>query len=164
MKIYFIRHGIAEDSLLAQESGRDDRARHLTDEGVEKANKIARFLYSLDSDLEKIYSSEYVRAEETARIFAKEYDFQEIEILTGMGPFDGPKRIIELVRDCQYQKIAIFGHEPSMSKSISTLLNCTGQSIHKLKKCGIVCVEKKGQEYFLQFILTPKIILKLEAP
>lgn len=160
MRIYFIRHGIAEDAIEALQSGRVDSSRQLTKEGVEKANKIAKFLYTLDPNIEKFYSSVFLRAQETAEIFAGVYEFQEIETLVGVGPFDGPKRIIELVRDCEYQKIIFFGHEPSISKAISALLGNPEHTIHKLKKCGILCLEKKGQEYLLQFILTPKIVLQ----
>src|SRR3989338_1304797 len=64
-EIYILRHGHAQD--ISDGLGDFDRA--LTEEGIEKINKLALFFNTLDANIEIVLSSPYIRAKQTAEVF-----------------------------------------------------------------------------------------------
>ena len=67
MKLYLVRHGIADDR--DDPKCPPDPKRRLTPEGIAKTRKAARGLATLDPSPELLLSSPYLRALETARVF-----------------------------------------------------------------------------------------------
>ena len=68
MRLYFFRHGYAED---AQPPEFDDFPRRLTDKGVERTEVTGHALEKLGVKPTLLYTSPRVRARQTAEILAK---------------------------------------------------------------------------------------------
>jgi phosphohistidine phosphatase SixA len=73
VKLYFLRHGIAEDVS----STGFDRDRALTDEGIAEMERAARGLKRLKLDLDLVLASPYTRARQTAAIVAHDLDLED---------------------------------------------------------------------------------------
>ena len=80
MKLYLVRHAIAEEKASSQKDG--DRA--LTDEGREKMMRAAAGLHAMDVAIEAIATSPLRRARETAARIAEALDAPEPTILHGL--------------------------------------------------------------------------------
>ena len=73
MQLYIVRHGIAierEDPKCPP-----DPERYLTEEGVEKTKQVAKSMAVLGVTGDLFLTSPYVRAAQTAEIFASALDF-----------------------------------------------------------------------------------------
>ena len=68
MEIYVVRHGIAIDR--EDPKCPPDPERYLTEEGIEKTKRVAAAVAALSSTPDVLLSSPYVRATQTAEIFA----------------------------------------------------------------------------------------------
>ena len=68
MQLYVVRHGIA----IGREDPKcpPDAERYLTEEGVEKTREVAKGVAALGATADLFLSSPYVRAMQTAEIFA----------------------------------------------------------------------------------------------
>src|SRR5262249_54586249 len=78
MKLYIVRHGIAidrEDPKCPPEA-----ERYLTEEGIAKTRNVARAVAQL-ADADLLISSPYVRALQTAEIFAAALKYPKQKIL-----------------------------------------------------------------------------------
>ena len=72
MQLYIVRHGIAidrEDPECPPEA-----ERYLTEEGVERTKQVAEAVAALGIHADLMFSSPYVRATQTAAIFASELE------------------------------------------------------------------------------------------
>lgn len=88
MKLYITRHGQTQWNTIKKLQGWKDSP--LTEEGIKRAEKLAKRLKSIDFD--KIYSSPQKRALDTAKIL----NYKDIEIVTldelkelGLGKWEG---------------------------------------------------------------------------
>jgi len=86
MQLYIVRHGIAidrEDPKCPSEA-----ERYLTEDGVKKTRQVAKGLAALGLHSDLMISSPYVRAMQTAEIFAValEYPKQKIRHSEGLLP------------------------------------------------------------------------------
>jgi len=78
MQLYIVRHGIAidrEDPKCPPEA-----ERYLTEEGVEKTKQVAEAVAALGIQADLMFSSPYVRATQTAAIFASELEYSKQKI------------------------------------------------------------------------------------
>src|SRR6266481_209201 len=78
MQLYIVRHGIAidrEDPKCPSEA-----ERYLTEEGVEKTKQVAKGIASLGVHADLMLSSPYVRAMQTAVIFAGALEYPKPKI------------------------------------------------------------------------------------
>ena len=135
MQLYFLRHGVADwpnwDSTR-------DAERPLTDEGIEKMKAEAKFIAQLGLGLDAIVSSPFTRAYQTAEAVAKRLDLEVTEDPLLAPGFDA-QRLRELVRRYPDAKaIALVGHEPDFSRTISELI---GGGRVVLKKGGLARVD-----------------------
>ncbi len=73
MQIYIVRHGIAIDR--EDPKCPPDPERHLTEEGVEKTKQVAKGVAALGVTGDLFLTSPYVRAMQTAEIFASALDY-----------------------------------------------------------------------------------------
>ncbi len=71
MELYLLRHAIAEEPSSARYS--DDSLRPLTQEGIEKMRQAATGAKKLEIEIDLILSSPFVRAKQTAEIFAESF-------------------------------------------------------------------------------------------
>src|SRR5229473_955684 len=89
MQLYIVRHGIAidrEDPKSPLEA-----ERYLTDEGIERTRQVAKGIAALGVHADLMISSPYVRATQTAAIFAGALDYPEQRIRQSESLLPGPR-------------------------------------------------------------------------
>ena len=164
MQLYIVRHGIAIDR--EDPKCPPDPERYLTEEGVEKTRQVAKGVAALGATAELLLSSPYVRAMQTAEIFASELDYAKQKIrrtdllLLGAEP---SLLFRELARDKQVSSIFLFGHAPQLDDIIATALG-SKRHITSLKKAGVALVELNRLSPpigLLAWLATPKILRRV---
>ena len=159
MKLYLIRHAIAED--LADHE--DDSLRPLTEKGREKMKRISQALKELGVQPDVIVSSPYLRARQTASILAKELKYKE-ELLYSdfLTPMAEPNDMIgEINEKFSVDELMLVGHEPNLSSLASVLLAGSPDLSINFKKGGACCLSVDDLHYdrkaTLEWLVTPKI-------
>lgn len=143
MEIYVVRHGIAIDR--EDPKCPPDPERYLTEEGIEKTKRVAAGVEALGASPDLLLSSPYVRAIETAEIFAAALDYlkQKIRRTDLLLPGAEPTLFFrELVKDKQTSTVFIFGHAPQLDDLIATALG-SKHHLTSLKKAGVALLELK---------------------
>jgi phosphohistidine phosphatase len=161
MQLYVVRHGIAIDR--EDPKCPPDPERYLTEEGIEKTKRVAAAVAALDAAPDLFLSSPYVRAMQTAEIFATAlgYAKQRIRRADLLLPGGDPTLFFrELAKDKQTSTLFVFGHAPHLDELIATALG-SKHHLTSLKKAGVALLELKrvsppnGQ---LLWLATPKIL------
>src|SRR5258707_1532687 len=123
MKLYIVRQGIAIDR--EDPKCPPDPERYLTEEGVEKTREVAKGIVALGAAPDLFLSSPYVRAMQTAEIFAGvlEYSKQKIRRTDLLLPGGEPSLFFrELARDKQSSADFCFWYAPPFADLIATSL------------------------------------------
>ncbi len=157
MKLYFLRHGAAEERT----DSRRDYDRRLTSEGIEEMKYVAVGLSRLVGEVDLLLSSPLPRALETARIVE-----QVVKVASGglriseslaAGTL-GSRQLEDLLHGVpQSHRVMFVGHEPDLSGVVQVL---TGASI-EMKKAGLAFIEAYRIEPnggVLRWLLTPRLI------
>lgn len=155
MKIYFLRHGAAEE----RRPGLRDFDRRLTEEGIAEMKRVALGLARLEIEVDHILTSPLPRALETAQIAGAALQAKTGVLVTSdelaAGAF-GLGELQALVRKTpSAQRLLLVGHEPDFSEVVRDL---TGASI-EMKKAGLAFVETNRIEQdtgVLRWLLTPR--------
>lgn len=135
MRLYFLRHGIAED----RHPGGSDHSRRLTPEGVEEMERVSRGMQALGLDFDLILTSPLTRARETAGIVARTLRAEEClreEPRLACGCRLGDLQSV-LTHCAGKSRVLLVGHEPDFSTLASAL---TGGSRVRMKKASLACV------------------------
>lgn len=143
MEIYVVRHGIAIDREAPKCPA--DPERYLTPEGIEKTKKVAAAVAAMDLSADLFLSSPYVRAMQTAEIFADALDYakQKIRQTDLLLPGAEPTMFFrDLAKDKHTGRLFIFGHAPQLDDLIATALGLK-HHITSLKKAGVALLELK---------------------
>ena len=143
MEIYVVRHGIAIDR--EDPKSPPDPDRYLTEEGIEKTKRVAAAVASLSGSPDLLLSSPYVRAMQTAEIFASALEYPKAKIRRSDLLLPGAEPTLffrELAKDKQSSTIFIFGHAPQLDDLIACALG-TKLHITSLKKAGVALIELK---------------------
>jgi len=159
MNLFFLRHGKAHPR---GPRWRPDRKRPLTREGEDDMFDVARGLQAMEVAFDAILTSPYARARRTAEILAQVYQSRKLFETSHLVPDAPGKAMVDNItqnfRDAR--GIVLVGHEPGMSRLISTLLTGEDGMEMELKKAGFckLSVEKLvfGQCACLHWFLTPK--------
>lgn len=160
MNLYFMRHGIAADSMDSSEGS--DRERRLTSKGVKRMTKAAKGLAALSLTFDRILTSPLERARQTAKIVAETLRLESgVEEIEQLSPACSVKDLLAALEAYAGQKeILLIGHEPLLSDTISFLLSGKSSAAIQLKKGGLCCLEVDGvpprDNAVLQWLLTPK--------
>jgi phosphohistidine phosphatase len=164
MQIYIVRHGIAIDR--EDPKCPPDPERYLTEEGVEKTKQVAKGVAALGITSDLFLTSPYVRAAQTAEIFASALDYskQKIRRTDLLLPGAEPSQLFrELAKNKQASTVFLFGHAPQLDDIIATALG-SKKHVTSLKKAGVAFVELKrlsppiGQ---LAWLATPKMLRRM---
>ena len=164
MQLFIVRHGIAidrEDPKCPAEA-----ERYLTEEGIKKTREVARGVSSLADQPDLLLSSPYVRALQTANIFATElkYPKQKIRKTNLLLPGSDVAALFrELARDKNLETVFCFGHAPHLDEMIAAILGSKHDAT-SLKKAGIACFDLRRvapPSGTLSWLATPKILKKL---
>lgn len=159
MKLYLVRHAIAEDSADYE----DDSLRPLTEKGRDKMKKIAAALGELGVAPDLIVSSPYLRARQTADILAKELKYgEEPAYSDSLVPMGEPDDMIgEINEKYAVDELMLVGHEPNLSALAGVLLAGNADIAIDLKKGGVCCLSVDDLRYdrkaVLEWLITPKI-------
>jgi len=163
MQLFIVRHGIAVDR--EDPNCPADPDRFLTDEGMEKTRQVAKGVAEIGAVPDRMLTSPYLRAVQTAEIFAallgcSKQKIQKSDLLL---PGAEPLQLFrELAKDKELSVAFIFGHAPHLDDVIATAVG-TKHHITSLKKAGVALVEltrlvpPSGE---LVWLATPKLLRK----
>ena len=117
MRLYVIRHGKAEGGSATGL----DRDRRLRDKGERQAEYLAQRLRDADVPPERIVTSSFVRAFETARPIAVALDLdlvgdERLEVGEAVSP------VLDLIEEHAAEGLAIVGHNPQLEILVSALV------------------------------------------
>jgi phosphohistidine phosphatase len=161
MDLYIVRHGIAIDR--EDPKCPPDPERYLTEEGIEKTKRIAKAVVAIGVTADVLISSPYVRAQQTAEIFASAlgYAKQKIRHSDLLLPGADPALFFrELAKDKQSSSIFVFGHAPHLDELIAAAFG-SKHNITTLKKSGVAALTLKRispPSAQLLWLATPKIL------
>jgi phosphohistidine phosphatase len=164
MLLYVVRHGIAIDREDPKCPA--DPERYLTEEGTEKTRQVAKGLAATGATPDLFLSSPYVRAHQTAEIFAHALDYakQKIRRTDLLLPGAEPSLLFrELAKDKQSSSVFLFGHAPQLDDIIATALGAK-HHVTSLKKAGVALLELKRvspPSAVLAWLAPPKLLRKL---
>jgi phosphohistidine phosphatase len=143
MQLYIVRHGIAIDREDPKCPA--DPERYLTEAGIEKTKQVAKGVAAMGISADLFLTSPYIRANQTAEIFAHAVDYskQKIRRTDLLLPGAEPSLLFrELAKDKQSSTVFLFGHAPQLDDIISFALGLKGH-ITSLKKAGVALIELK---------------------
>jgi phosphohistidine phosphatase len=163
MQLYIVRHGIAIDR--EDPKCPPDPERFLTEEGIEKTSQVAKGVVEIGAVPDLMLSSPYIRAWQTAEIFANAFEYPKHKIgktdllLPGAEPL---QLFRELAKDKHSAAVFVFGHAPHLDDLIATAIG-SKHHITSMKKAGVALVELRrlvppGGE--LVWLGTPKLLRK----
>lgn len=156
MKLFFLRHGIAEDAHGTV----SEKDRALTDEGREQLALIAQALQKLGVKPDLILTSPLVRAQQTAEIVAPVVGSQ-VAVANELQPGCILEDLQRLLSRYQHDTILLIGHEPDFSSMAARLINADERGI-VLKKAGLIRIEIQGRPQAgrgrLSALLSPKML------
>ena len=165
MNLYIVRHAIAVKRGTPGYD--DDSQRPLTDKGRKKMNKIVKGLRQFGIELDTILSSPYVRARDTAKILANEFNrVDQIRFTDNLIPPGDFKDLInEIQEKYDVESLALVGHEPMLGELISWLTTGNKDLQIDFKKGG-VCYLSADHLYqdhraTLEWLLTPALMVEL---
>jgi phosphohistidine phosphatase len=120
MQIYLVRHAIAEPGGA---SWPDDSLRPLTEEGRRRFAAASAGLARFEGIPERILTSPYVRARQTAELLAAaEGSASVVESFAALEPGHSPSTILARLRKQKGDRVALVGHEPDLGHLAATLL------------------------------------------
>lgn len=159
MKIFFMRHGIAEPA----HGSIKDHNRALTEEGRSQVNQIAQALQRLSIKPDIILTSPLVRAAQTAEIVAPALGVR-LETVNELQPGCNLDDLQRLLRRYPQETVMLVGHEPDFSALAARLINADERGI-LLKKGGIIRIDIDGRPQAgrgrMVMLLTPKTMMLL---
>ena len=169
MRVVLLRHAIAEDRYVFHMSsnGAPDSQRPLTSEGIKKMKLAGKGLYrALDKDVQRVFTSPYTRARETAELFLEaipKKNRPELELSDLLTPGCSISTIIRWLETVN-GTIVLVGHEPDMSWLMQQF---AGGQMYNVKfgkagACMINFAKNPGESYgVLQWFLSPSVLRKL---
>jgi phosphohistidine phosphatase len=166
MKLYILRHAIAEDR--DENLYPDDSLRHLTEKGEKKMVKIAEHLKDMGLQVDLILTSPYVRAYETAKIVAKTFGIKKKQLVLNdhLTPSGFAKDLIaEINENYQVDNLMLVGHEPYLSDLVAMLVAGDPSVSIAMKKGGLCClsVDNLGYEKCatLEWLMMPTQLTRM---
>ena len=161
MNLYFLRHAIA---VPRGTPAFKDENRPLTKDGARKMKEIAQGMLALKLKFDRIATSPWLRARQTADIVAKIFG-QEVEIWKSLIPSEDPRQLIAALRKSSDENLLLVGHEPHLSQFISVLISGGPDTQIGFKKGGLCMVSSDdliyGQCATLHWLLGPSHLRKL---
>lgn len=162
MILYLVRHGLAVDRTDPKSPPEAERP--LTARGVQKTRAAALGLRALGIKPDAVITSPFVRAAQTAEIFAEAIGFplDKIRVSEALKPAENPADILKEISHLKAKEVACFGHAPHVDLLIAQLAGARSP-FTVLKKAGVACFEQPSahSRWDLLWILTPKMLREL---
>jgi phosphohistidine phosphatase len=166
MRLSLLRHGIAVER--GSSGYENDSERPLTAKGERRMRRIAEGMLALGLAYDLILSSPYLRARQTADLVAQVLKTPEgVQLSDTLTPEGNPRQLIEALHtdDHEQQDILLVGHEPYLSRLISTLLTGGPNLPVVMKKGGLCALDvstlRFGRCASLVSLLTPRQLRRL---
>ena len=166
MRISLLRHGIAVDRGTPGYD--DDSQRPLTAKGERRMQRAAEGMLALGFAPDLMLSSPYRRTQQTADIVAQVLKLSDgPRLSTTLAPDGAPRQLIEELQsaDRTSQDMLLVGHEPYLSRLISTLLTGNPNLPVVMRKGGLCTLEldtlRFGRCAQLIWLLTPRQLRRL---
>jgi phosphohistidine phosphatase len=137
LELCFFRHGIAvekDDPSVAS-----DEERPLTEDGARKTRAAAEGLKRLDAGYDKILTSPWLRAKQTAAILADVLALPSPEELPELAGDRTPSDLLDALAQHHGKRTLLVGHEPLLSATVIHVLG--GEWALDLKKAGACAIE-----------------------
>ncbi|WP_069791928.1 phosphohistidine phosphatase SixA [Cyanobacterium sp. IPPAS B-1200] len=137
MKIYLIRHGIAQERV----GGEDNPQRALTPKGIAKTNQVAQKFKAIETLCNLILFSPYVRAKQTAQILLNYNLAPTMEENTALLPNGDIQSWIHWLQNSDYTEednLILVGHQPDLGNWAEILIWGNSNGKITLKKAGII--------------------------
>ncbi len=142
MKIFLMRHGIAEDL----QPGAVDADRKLTTKGIAKTEMVVSRMVEKSWKIDIVLSSPLVRACQTAQILLKSGLSEVLEIHPNLAPDGILENWLQWLTSYRLvnptaERLILVGHEPNLSQWAEILV--FGQVFDRLhlKKAGIIALQ-----------------------
>jgi phosphohistidine phosphatase len=162
MILYVVRHGIAVDRTDPKAPAEAERP--LTAKGVQKTRSAALGLAALGAKPDVIVTSPFVRAAQTAEIFAEALGFStdKIRVSDTMKPSANPADTMKEFLQMKAKELACFGHAPHVDALLAYLTGARAP-FTEVKKAGVVCLEHASThgKWILRWMVTPKMLREL---
>jgi len=132
VEICFFRHGIALDR---EDPGvTSDAERPLTEEGIRKTRTAAEGLKRMDAGFEKILTSPWLRASQTASILSEVLKLPAPDEMAELEGDRTPEDLVGALPSRLARRTLLVGHEPLLSATVIHILG--GDWALDLKKSG----------------------------
>jgi phosphohistidine phosphatase len=159
MELYLLRHAVAYDR--GEVAVKDDSERPLNPEGIKKMKKAAEGMAKLGLQFDRVVSSPFVRARQTAEIAAQGVGFKKpLQFSTALTPEADVKSFFALIRTFEEdEKVLLAGHEPTMSLFVGALVSQKWDADIEMKKgslCRIDVADRADPQGRLKWLLTSK--------
>jgi len=157
LRIYILRHGIAEDVR----PGGSDGERALTREGEQKVRRVIERARHGKMAPSVIFTSPLRRAVETAAVASAILGDHAKTVTTDvLLPSGSPQRVWKEIRGVRTAELMLVGHEPLLSSLAAFLLNCPDLVV-EMKKGALLSIDVEEPSHephgVLQWMLTPKL-------
>jgi phosphohistidine phosphatase len=151
MKLYLVRHGKAHPKSVNPE-------RSLTEEGKREVFKVASLIgKEKNIELANIFQSSKVRAKETVEIIVQFIQHTDGIIESeDLKPMADPSIWVEKINKMN-KDIMLVGHLPQIGRLASLLLTKGEEEIINFAPATIVCLSKEGENFSLEWIVSPEI-------
>lgn len=157
MEIWLLRHAAAEDRAA---SGRDaDRA--LSDEGIERAEAVARGLAELEPRIDAVWTSPYRRAVQTASPASRALGLEEtLRKTRSLEPGRDPQEVLDEAVGEGLESVLLVGHEPHLGVLLGRLVGGESGPAIPLKKASVARVQLEGSRRGTLRALLPAAVLE----
>lgn len=154
IQLVFFRHGIADDHVTP------DHERPLTDEGIKKTRASAEGLRKLAIPFDKVFTSPWRRAVQTADIVAQILMAGAPEELPELAGNRTVKELLDALSRRNAGNVLLVGHQPLLGATIAHLLDAGNKCEIDLRKAGACAIQLESlpsrSPASLQWLLTPK--------
>ena len=140
-QLILVRHGIAEDAG----PGQADADRALTQRGRERVVAVAGTLATLLGPVDRLVSSDLLRARQTADLLAEALTPVERTVFPGLAPEGAPRGVYAWLQgEPAVETTILVGHEPQMNALLALALTGQTAGLARFRKAGVAVVEFPG--------------------
>lgn len=162
MILYLVRHGVAVNPDDPQAP--PDPERPLTPKGVKKTRGAALGVQAMGIKPDLLISSPYLRAAQTAEIFAEALGFapEKIRVSDALKSSANPAEIVKELSRLKATEVMCFGHAPHVDLLIAQLLGVRS-TVTEMKKAGVACFEQSAShgKWMLRWLAVPRLLRDL---
>jgi len=134
VELVFFRHGIAEDSL-------PDHSRPLTEEGRRKTRAAAEGLKQMEIVFDRILTSPWLRASQTATILSEVLMGPAVEEMPELAGDHTATEFLGALQNCEGRSFLLVGHQPLLGDAVALILGAAGRCEIDFKKSGACAVQ-----------------------